>query len=70
MTVADLDLTGKSALVTGANRGIGRAVAKTLAAHGAKIAIHFRSDPAKAQEVLSQLDGSGHVILEADLGDP
>ena len=70
MTSPDLDLAGRAALVTGANRGIGRAVAKTLAAHGAKVAIHFRSDPDKAQEVFSQLDGSGHVILEADLGDP
>ena len=35
----DLQLTGKTALVTGASMGIGRAIAKGLAAEGAKIAI-------------------------------
>ncbi|MBU8869363.1 MAG: SDR family oxidoreductase [Gemmatimonadales bacterium] len=71
MTITtDPVLSGKVALVTGANRGIGRAVAKTLAVHGAKVAVHFRSDSAKSQEVLTQLEGTGHVALEADLGDP
>ena len=69
-TTTDPWLSGKVALVTGANRGIGRAVAEILATHGARVAVHFRSDSGKAQEVLEGLEGGGHVLLEADFGDP
>ena len=70
MTAAGIDLSGKAALVTGGNRGIGRAVAIILAAHGARVAVHYRSDPVQAGEVLAQLGGSGHVLVQADLEDP
>ncbi len=64
------DLTGKGALVTGASRGIGKAVAEMLARHGAKIAVHYGIDAVAAENVLQGLSGEGHIKLTADLGDP
>jgi NAD(P)-dependent dehydrogenase (short-subunit alcohol dehydrogenase family) len=63
------DLTGKAVLVTGASRGIGRAVAEMLAAHGARIAVHYIADEQAAAQVVAGLDGDGHVMLPADIGD-
>jgi NAD(P)-dependent dehydrogenase (short-subunit alcohol dehydrogenase family) len=65
----ELDFTGKSVLLTGASRGIGRACALMFAAHGAKVAVHYHSNQAAADETLSQLEGSGHVIVQADIAD-
>lgn len=60
---------GQVALVTGASRGIGRAIAIALAARGMRIAVHYHSNRAAAEQTLKLLDGSGHLPVSADLGD-
>lgn len=64
------DLTGKGALVTGASRGIGRAVAELLAQQGARVAVHYGADEDAAEKVVQGLAGDGHIKLGADLGEP
>lgn len=61
------DLSGKTALVTGATGGIGNAIAKALHAQGAVVGISGRNE-AKLKELAAELDGRVHV-LPADLGD-
>jgi 3-oxoacyl-[acyl-carrier protein] reductase len=62
-------VTNRSVLVTGASRGIGRAVAEAFAAAGDRIAIHHRASADLAAEVLARLPGTGHVVVQADLAD-
>ncbi|MBX9929783.1 MAG: SDR family NAD(P)-dependent oxidoreductase, partial [Gemmatimonadaceae bacterium] len=60
-------LVGRTALVTGASRGIGAAVARALAADGARVAVTARS-AATLDALASQL-GAGHLAIPADLTD-
>jgi 3-oxoacyl-[acyl-carrier protein] reductase len=54
------DLTGKTALVTGASRGLGRAIALAFANQGADVAINYRGNADAANEVAQQIGGRGH----------
>ena len=56
-------LSGMTALVTGASRGNGRAIALALAREGADVAVNFVQDARGAEEVLSQVRGFGRRSL-------
>ena len=56
--------------MTGASRGIGRAIAVQLAQRGVRVAIHYRSNQQAAEACLASLAGSGHALFDADLSDP
>src|SRR5689334_13742994 len=60
----------RGVLVTGASRGIGRAVATAFAARGDRVAVHYGSGRDDAAETLRGLAGDGHVLVGGDLGDP
>ena len=62
------DLTGMTALVTGASGGIGSAIARGLAAHGARLALSG-SNETKLKDFAASLGGD-HVALTCDLSDP
>jgi 3-oxoacyl-[acyl-carrier protein] reductase len=57
------------ALVTGASRGIGAAIAVALAGRGVRIALHYHTNQAAAEAALAHLPGTGHRLFAADLAD-
>ena len=62
-------LAGKTALVTGGSRGIGRAIALKLADGGAKVAVNFAGNVAKAQEVQAEIESRGGeaMLVQGDV---
>lgn len=67
-----IDLAGRRALVTGANSGLGRAIALSLDAAGARVGVHYRSDRAAAEAVMTEMSRAGGqpAAFGADVGDP
>ncbi len=57
-------------LITGAARGIGRAIAQQFAQHGATVALHYHSQQAEAEKTLAALPGAGHTLFQADIRIP
>lgn len=65
-----LDFTDQVVLVTGSSRGIGRAIAALFAAQGARVAVHYHTNRAAAEETARSLDGEGHIIVQGDIRNP
>ncbi|MDA3901966.1 MAG: SDR family oxidoreductase [Desulfuromusa sp.] len=65
-------LTGKTVLVTGASRGIGRAIALKLGQMGAAVVVNYMNSSAAAEEVVEQIvaDGGKALAIQADMADP
>ena len=65
-----MDFSKKIVLVTGASRGIGRAVAINFAEAGAIVAVHYHQNREAAEETLAAMAGDLHVLFCGDQGNP
>jgi NAD(P)-dependent dehydrogenase (short-subunit alcohol dehydrogenase family) len=65
-----MDFTGKTVMVTGGSRGIGKAVAKGFAERGARVAINYLSNAEAAEQTLAELEGGPHMAVRGDVSDP
>ncbi len=72
MLVLNMKLAGQAALVTGAARGLGRAIARRLAADGAVVAVNYVVRADAADSLVDEIRDAGGraVALRADIGDP
>ena len=66
----NIDFKNKTVLITGASRGIGRATARMFAESGAKVIIHYNKNKMKAVELLNEMPGEGHFVVQADISIP
>jgi len=69
--VSEQELSGRVALVTGAGRNIGRAMAKSLAAGGAAVVVNVRQNRSEAKQVVAEIerDGGKAIAAVADVSD-
>lgn len=69
--MTDREFEGRTALVTGGSRGIGRAICLRLAAGGARVAVNYAADRQAAEETCRRIEDAGGVagIYPADVGD-
>jgi NAD(P)-dependent dehydrogenase (short-subunit alcohol dehydrogenase family) len=63
-------MSGRAVLVTGASRGIGRAIAVEFARAGDRVAVHHRGSAELAEQLAAEMPGTGHAVVQADLADP
>lgn len=66
------NLAGKVALVTGASKGIGAAIAQELASRGAAVAVNYSGSKAAAEKVVAEIEKAGGkaIAVQANLSDP
>lgn len=66
-----MDLKGKVSIVTGASRGIGKAIAINLALAGAQVVVNYSGNEAKANEVVNEIktNGGDAIAIKANVGD-
>jgi len=64
------DFEHKAVLVTGASSGIGRAIAVMFAEAGARVGVHYGHNQAGAETTLTKMSGDGHILAQADIGNP
>ncbi|MBL1240299.1 MAG: 3-oxoacyl-ACP reductase FabG [OCS116 cluster bacterium] len=71
MSLQNLDLTNKTAIVTGGSRSIGAACAKLLAARGATVAITYSNSAERAEQLIAEIkaDGGKACAVQADISD-
>src|SRR5437868_10494503 len=67
-----MSLSGQTALVTGASRGLGKAIARRLAREGAAVAVNYRTRAAEAESVVAEIRAAGGraAAVRADIGEP